>query len=338
MINCENETDKKLLIIGNGFDRAHSLPTSYEHFKKYLSDLIREYDGLDKSEECIYLKDIPESTIPNIHTLNGVIADYEQERKIIYWLIDDVAKRKRKMQWNEFENYLGQLRTDKVIKKWGNDRVYGDCLRCAVGNISGFFFEWINTIDLSTTKKVEPYRSLINAKTDIALTFNYTETLEYVYGMDASNICYIHGQRETDPILREKKRMSSIGKNYSELVVGFDSKYIRNRKEAEEKILLMGLRKDTDSIIYHYKDFFDRIAYSGIKEIYSLGFSFAEVDMPYIKKICEMLCQDECDRNMTWFIAPYGNALQRVRQEVYFWKCIRCAGFRGKIRKLKSNT
>lgn len=140
MVNSENDAKRKLLIIGNGFDRAHSLPTSYEHFKMYMSNLIREYEGIDKSEKCINLKEIPRSTFPKIHTVNGLIADYEQERKIIYWLIDDAAKRKHDIKWNEFENYLGQLRFNKVIRKWGEDELDMRCLSDSIGDISGFFF------------------------------------------------------------------------------------------------------------------------------------------------------------------------------------------------------
>lgn len=338
MANSKNGINRKLLIIGNGFDRAHSLPTSYEHFKKYLSNLIREYDGLDKREECINLKEIPRSTIPNIHTGNGVIADYKQERKIIYWLIDNVAKKKHNIKWSKLENYLGQLRFNKVIRKWGKDEFDMQCLSDSIGDISGFFFEWINTIDLSAAQKMEPYMSLINGKRDIALSFNYTETLEYVYGMDASNICYIHGQRETDILLQQKKSMRPFGKNNSHLVVGFGSKYVRNSRQANKKSLLMSLYKDTESIIYNCNEFFNRIADAEIKEIYSLGFSFSDVDMPYIEKICDVLRKDDCDSEMTWFIAPYGNILQRVIDEIWFRKCIRQAGFRGKICKMKSNT
>ena len=83
------------------------------------------------------------------------------------------------------------------------------------------------------------------------------------------------------------------------------------------------------------KQIFDRIASSGIKEIYSLVFSFSEVDLPYIKKICNVLRENDCDRDMTWFIVPYVNILQRVREEAYFRKCIRRAGFRGKICKFE---
>lgn len=120
--------------------------------------------------------------------------------------------------------------------------------------------------------------------------------------------------------------------------MGFGSKYVKNSKEAEKKSLLMGLYKDTESIIYHYKDFFDRIVHDEIKEIYTWGFSFSDVDMPYIKKICDVLRQEDCDSEMTWFIAPHGKILKRIKDEIHFRKCIRKAGFRGKICRQKSNT
>lgn len=236
MLNCEDLGSRKLLIIGNGFDMAHSLPTSYGHFKKYLSDLIREYEGLDNSDEYIFIKKIPKQTIPNIHTRKGIVADYDQERKIVYWLLDDVAKRKHDIKWCEFENSLGQLRCDKIIKKWGDDRFDLQCLKDSIDDIRGFFFEWVNTIDLSVAQPIEPYMSLIDGKKDIALSFNYTETLEYVYKMDAANICYIHGQREIDPVLQKEKRMRPFGKDNSSLVVGFGPKYVKNSREADKKV------------------------------------------------------------------------------------------------------
>ena len=123
-------------------------------------------------------------------------------------------------------------------------------------------------------------------------------------------------------------------KNNSELVLGCDSKYFKNIRKNTEKGLLLGLRKDTDYFIRHYSDFFDKIANSEIKEIYSFGFSYAEVDMPYIKKICEVLKVNGDDRSMTWFIAPHGKIWKRIRDELYFRNSIKQAGFNGKIRKI----
>lgn len=330
MVN-HNKSYNKLLIIGNGFDMAHLLKTSYEDFKKYMSDLIRESEGLDKSEKCTNLKKIPRSTLPKIYTESGLLADFEQERKIAYWLINETAKRAHDIKWRDFEDNLGKLRFNKVIRKWGEDDFDVKCLRDSIGDIRGFFSDWINTIDLSVAQKKEPYMSLINGKSDIALSFNYTETLEYVYGMEPSNICYLHGQRETDVELQQEKSMLPFGKNNSLIVVGFGKKYLKNRKMARKKSLLLELYKDTESIISHYEYFFNRIAHDEIKEIYTWGFSFSDADMPYIKKICDVLRREDRDSKITWFIAPYGNIFKRIKEEIHFRKCIRKAGFRGKI-------
>lgn len=324
--------NKKLLIIGNGFDRDHSLPTGYIDFKKYLSNSIRVNEGMEISDECIILPEIPKPSYPHIMIKGELKTDYENEKKIVYWLIDDVAREKRDMKWGDFENYLGQLRVEKAIEKWKGDEFDIQYLKNSIVSITGFFFEWINTIDLSEAKKKEKYLSIINKKNDIAISFNYTETLESLYEMKSQNICYIHGQRETDPVLQHEKSMSSLGKDNSDLVVGFDKKYLTNNTR---KSILTPLYKNTTSIIYHYKDFFDSIATSEIKEIYSLGFSFSDVDMPYIIKICDSLKRKQGIKKVTWYITPYGNFLSQIREELHMRKCIWNAGFRGRVRKVK---
>ena len=85
-------------------------------------------------------------------------------------------------------------------------------------------------------------------------------------------MCLINGKREADISLQQEKSMRPFGKNNSELVVG--TRHVRNSEEANKKSLLMGLYKDTESIIYHYKDLFDRIVHGEIKEIYTLVFLF----------------------------------------------------------------
>jgi hypothetical protein len=71
-------------------------------------------------------------------------------------------------------------------------------------DISGFFFRWINTIDLSKAQKKSNLEKIIRGDTDFVLSFNYTETLERIYGVCKHNICHIHGTRETN--YEEQKR------------------------------------------------------------------------------------------------------------------------------------
>ena len=47
----------KLFIIGNGFDSAHKMPTSYEEFRKYI---IGEYELSEHEDE---IPEIPDSSL-----------------------------------------------------------------------------------------------------------------------------------------------------------------------------------------------------------------------------------------------------------------------------------
>lgn len=78
----ESKEDVKLIIIGNGFDIAHSLPTRYEDFKKYLRESISD-NNLDEGRRLAELGEVPAPTIPNIHTANGCKADYKQEKNCV---------------------------------------------------------------------------------------------------------------------------------------------------------------------------------------------------------------------------------------------------------------
>ena len=225
---------------------------------------------------------------------------------------------------------------DRVVEKWNPDRLGKQYLRDAINSISGYFFDWVNTVDICGEKK-EPYSSIIDVKNDIVLSFNYTETIESIYGMDSSSICYIHGQRETDPQLRIEKSKSTFGKNNTELIVGFAEKYVNNILKSKNKGVLMNLLKRTEENIVYHRDFFDRLKRENIKEIYSFGLSFSDADMPYIKTICDIMQTNNRDIDMIWYIAPYGCFFKRFREKVHFINCIKNSGFRGKIRVLGVN-
>ena len=52
------------------------------------------------------------------------------------------------------------------------------------------FTEWVNSIDITVADKVLDLPSCSKY-----LTFNYTETLEKIYGIPQLNILHIHGSR-----------------------------------------------------------------------------------------------------------------------------------------------
>lgn len=59
------------------------------------------------------------------------------------------------------------------------------------------------------------------------------------------------------------------------------------------------LRKDTKNVIDHNRNLFKQ--FKDIKEIYSSGFSFSEVDMIYIHEICKYINP----KNVQWYFNEY---------------------------------
>lgn len=97
--------------------------------------------------------------------------------------------------------------------------------------------------------------------------------------------------------------------------------YSIGTEESFEK-LKRKLRKDTVEIIQKNEKFFRQL--SNVQEIYSYGFSFSEVDMVYIKEICNYLDP----ASVTWFINSYdsdNNPEFRDKIEAYRFK-VKVAG------------
>ena len=72
---------------------------------------------------------------------------------MIYWLIDEVSNKKSDMKWSDFETYLSELNIHSVLEKWGYTIDNAMKIQETICDISGFFFRWINTIDLSKVQK-----------------------------------------------------------------------------------------------------------------------------------------------------------------------------------------
>ena len=122
---------------------------------------------------------------------------------------------------------------------------------------------------------------------DIFFSFNYTDTLEILYGIE--DVLHIHGDVGKNDILiighgdtRDIERAKEIIHNsrgeYNEYTTStFDT----------VKTYLESTLKDTDAIIESHKKWFDGLI--GIDEVYIIGHSLGNVDLPYFKKINECI-------------------------------------------------
>ncbi|MEK4521164.1 AbiH family protein [Psychrobacillus sp. FSL W7-1493] len=90
----------KLFIIGNGFDLAHKLPTSYKHFQSYL--------------KTIYPKALHTSPTFNISsTFMPDGSEVYDDNEVIAFLMDVISKAEEDREnWCNIEQRLGYLDFD----------------------------------------------------------------------------------------------------------------------------------------------------------------------------------------------------------------------------------
>lgn len=187
---------KKLFIIGNGFDSAHKLQTGYEDFHQYLHN---SYPLADENELMI----------PSVYMNKdgSLVCDDTEAVAFLMRLISEAEPCSEK--WSALEASLGKLDYTEVfdglmepqdedgdLDDWANVYQNEDAasdLSAVIEKFSDYFTKWISTIDISGAKSIENFKKLIQPR-DIFLTFNYTETLEKLYGIN--NVCHIHGKRE----------------------------------------------------------------------------------------------------------------------------------------------
>ncbi|NHQ61172.1 hypothetical protein G9409_11380 [Chlorobium sp. BLA1] len=151
-----------LYIIGNGFDLYHGLPTSYSEFYAFAKK------DLNELEETFYLK------------------------------LDEIEP------WGGFENKLGEYDWQLVYDVHNDIDVMDDSFRPSmafgledeltevtdnlVSKIEEQFHFWIDSIDVKGAS-----RRLNLDSNGIYLSFNYTPTLQCVYGISDNQINHIHG-------------------------------------------------------------------------------------------------------------------------------------------------
>ncbi|MBO4283283.1 MAG: bacteriophage abortive infection AbiH family protein [Clostridia bacterium] len=155
----------RLFIIGNGFDLAHELPTSYpDHFKKIA----------ESNESITYFWDIYQTETPNI--------------------------------WSDFEYCLGHPdfnSLEEIFEGYAPDYLSDhesdrDAIITQV-DISGNLYKSLSQFaenaetDLHKKMPLEKYSNCF-CDNDVFVSFNYTHTLERLYGIKETNVLHIHGE------------------------------------------------------------------------------------------------------------------------------------------------
>lgn len=232
-----------LYIIGNGFDLAHDLKTSYNNFiiwylKRRLED--RRSDGAEKSD-CIvtikgrYFQSSKNSfeTISQIYdSIDGFNIKIVPEGEFMKRIIHKAAK----YNWVDIETeyFLSLLEIKKFHQRNSNDEIIR--LNRQLEIIRSKLEEYLNQLDKSIEHKKDIQLHFFKGRRDstnkrMVLNFNYTSIVEeYVQEAPNSHIIHIHGKLNDpqNPIIFGYG--DEMHKEYSEIESLDNDEYLKNFK------------------------------------------------------------------------------------------------------------
>lgn len=299
---------KSLYIIGNGFDRAHNLDTSYWSFREYLDDKY------------------PDFLVAFEHLYNIGRIDFSdlRIRKCTY---ERWEKAIQDTLWGEFEDKMGHPNIDEMLGSsecilqdmhldgglTGIEDTMDEYWREEYGFVRKFqqyVKEWIETID---TSHIVPKKKTLIDSTDYFINFNYTDLLENIYAIE--DVLHIHGgvSNITDipPVMGHcnLKEIQEHRQQLKECEEQFDEGGTSIHRAVVE--YLESIYKDTDFYIREHQRFWESL--KDVDPVIILGWSGGEVDLPYLRKI-----RDSVNENAKWTVYYYSKKdYKELRKVIY---------------------
>ena len=226
-----------VLIIGNGFDLAHGLPTRYTDFLRYC----RDYSGDEPISEFENISDEFASIINDnlwlkyfLTTTNNLDdsrtwIDFENEIAEIVRDLDEAEVMVDDFDWSPTKGslHLARLsnsseRTHAFIGKFtGSSQIAGaykiECSKITdTESLINYMYSELRLFarafeiyclavdalpakkSIASTENIKAVSHLRLAKFAGVLSFNYTNTYERLYGNETTKFCYIHGKAQKD--------------------------------------------------------------------------------------------------------------------------------------------
>lgn len=251
-----------LHIIGNGFDLAHGLHTSYWDYHQFLLDNGESW-FINMMEN--YFGNMP--SLDN-HRQQGNILWSDLERALGEYDIDDIfdfLKDGHEEDLDHMMQYVGAIDAELQYHFVNLKQQFQET-----------FSDWCRSIDVTQAKRKRIPHLDSNG---LFLTFNYSDTLERVYGIPEANVLHIHGRssKTNSELIVGHNNHASLRRNYE---VGFlDMPEIMNTIATT----VNGLLKDQQGIIQRHARFFNNL--NQVDTVVVYGHSMAPVDLPYFKAV-----------------------------------------------------
>jgi hypothetical protein len=265
---------ERLYIIGNGFDRYHGIASDYRNFAAYLAQTD--------------------------HTVHRLIGEY---------FAGDAAF------WAEFETRLAEFDADQAVdyaSQFLDDKGYGDFqfeleqIGTALSStLTARFGDWIRSLAITERGSIAaPLNIDVKAR---FLSFNYTPTLERIYGVPRDSILHIHGYAAEpgEPLVLghgwERRPEDSL--NFQPDGPDDDWRVRQGIEHIDD--FFAATFKPAAKLIAQNRLFFEALA--NVREIFIMGHSLAEVDNPYLEAI-----MDRIDLKTTqWTISVFNDLDER---------------------------
>jgi hypothetical protein len=271
---------KVLYIVGNGFDLHHHIKSSYSDFGHYVKSADPElYDTVEK-----YF-----SFGGNWSNLEEALGLFDAD-----WLLEDssmfLAPDSSDDEWSDASHHDYQYEVEKVVTALSK-------------TLKRRFTTWVTTLQIPSSRSF--IGTLLNLeRNSLYLTFNYTRTLQRLYGVPPQNVLHIHNEamsEESDLVLGHARDPSGTMSRNN--IADLEDQNVRIT-EANEIIdrYFSDTYKPTKEIIAKHSSFFGNL--KAAEQINVMGHSLSEVDSPYLTEIANCI-----DRGrVRWVISYYGES------------------------------
>ncbi len=249
-----------LCIIGNGFDLHHQIPSSYAEFQQFVKkrdatvyELVERFLTHDDSFWNEF-----EASLAYFDAASALENSMEF---LVSYSADD---------WRDANHHSVQFEAERIAEGLSK-------------GLKNRFCEWINELPIPAPNKA-PNQLQLPPKTRY-LSFNYTPTLQQVYGIPDIDVLHIHGRADnggSNLVLGHDRCVS----DRTLLAPGLDYEEQDTRIAEASHIIddyFEATFKPTAKVIDKYKLFF--ISLSTIRKIFIMGHSLADVDLPYFETI-----------------------------------------------------
>lgn len=251
-----------LYLIGNGFDLWHGIPSSLAKFKQYVRlvdpDIYREVEEYlptreDWSDLELALADIDVNVI--IDNLGHFMSSYGAD------------------DWSDSGHHDFQYEVQNVVNRLSIE-------------LRKRFTEWVRKLPIPSPETTRKRLANLDAGA-VFFSFNYTSTLEKLYGVDSARILFIHGRAdlENDQLVLghgwEPQNRKSL--NDYPGIEEIDSRLFEANDILDD--YFSATYKPSKELITENRAFFNNL--TNTKQVIVLGHSLSPVDSAYFSALLE---------------------------------------------------